>query len=287
MALLHPTALLDAYVEDSLPQNRHAAVREHLGRCPACRDLVAERRRDARRRERRAGADTGPTAVCQPPTALLGTRRRMVRRAVPVLGTVVTVLAFVAVVAAAWQVGGRDASVSSASPTEHFTSQGIELDSYDIAGLRRAGWACPDLRQLGLELSSSTGVREGDTATVTLAYVPQGEEGKDKGAATVVLSESRSLATAKGSAATSAVGPNAATGATEPLAAAEGTQRVRIDSASVDFVVESGLDRSQTDALLQRVRALSKDEAAEAQAGTAEGWDRLLRGFSRLWTVGG
>jgi len=247
------------YVTGEMPARRAAALELHLGRCPVCRDAVAEYRRTARRR---ANLVAG-SAVQWPDTGslvLVGSRRRLVSNAVPVLGCLVTFVTIVAVLLAAWQAGASTANADLVKPTSEFTASGVALSDYDVAELRRAGWTCADLRAGGYATTSATGITQGDVAAVTTSYA-----GKD---GSVVLTEERSLS--------GGGAPASPAGAT-----ADGTPRTFV-VAGARFVLDASLSGQSVDALEDQVRDMARDAQSDAEADVAAGWDRLARGFTRL-----
>lgn len=258
---MHHTAHVADYVTGAMPERKRAAMRAHLERCPECRDLVADYRRTARRRATMAQSMGGESVdVDTKELLLLGTRRRrMVSNAVPVIGSLVTVLAFVAVLFAAWNAGGRADAADLAVPTESFTQTGAALSDYEIADLRRAGWTCPDLRPIGLTMTSSTGTRVGDDAWVTITYSGNGRA--------VVLTETRAVA-----------GDHSGT---VPVTAA-GEAGTTIDAGGARYVLHSSMGESANRELTERLHDIADDREEDAAASTLSGWDRLSRGFSRL-----
>ncbi|WP_394162388.1 zf-HC2 domain-containing protein [Galactobacter valiniphilus] len=245
------------FVADELPERRSKALEAHLERCPACRDAAADERRRVRRRATMAAAG-GEVLTDTGSVALVGTRRRrMVSNAVPTIGALLTVVAFVAVLVAAWNAGGSHARADLTASVAAFSASGTPLSDYDIAELRRAGWTCPDLRPNGLTMTSSSGAKSGDLAWVSITYT--GEQGA------VVLTETRSLAAGAG------------TPAAKPELDAQ-----QFAGGSARFALHSGLDAKAAAALQSSISALAAESAQDAQAEPASGWDRLSRGFVRL-----
>lgn len=279
MVFMHQDANVAAYVAGELPPKRRAVVEHHLSRCAECRDLVAETRRNERRRQTRA--ESGEPAVDTGSTVMVGTRRRMVSNAVPVVGSIITIVAFVAVIVAAWNAGGSDAN-HVGGPTDEFTSQGQPLSGFQVADLRRNGWSCPDLRTLGLDMTSSIGFRKGDVGSVTLTYSGQGSA--------VVLSETRALGSqgseASGEAATAGTEPqsqgSASIGSADPTATPEAGRTITVSVGGAEYVVHSSLSQEATDTLVARVKEIAEDRQQDVQAAELGGWDRLSRGFARL-----
>lgn len=281
MTFLHQDAHVQDYVNDGMAPKRRLVMEQHLRRCPACRDLVAEYRRKLRRMETRA--QTGEIAVDTGQSVMIGTRRGMVSSAVPVLGSIITVVAFVAVLVAAWNAGGATDSEDLAHPTAQFSAEGVALTGFQVTDLRRAGWSCPDLRPLGLEMTSSVGYRKQGVASVTLSYSGNGRA--------VVVSETRRLdgqgvapAAAESGADPSAAG-EASAGSDAGQAAAQALDAAPSATITADgarFVVHSTLDAAATDVLVQRVQDLAQDREEDARAAAVGGWDRLSRGFARL-----
>ncbi|MDR2257209.1 MAG: hypothetical protein LBE25_14610 [Arthrobacter sp.] len=248
---------VEHFVAAELAERRFRALEAHLERCPSCRDAAADERRRVRRRASMAAAG-GEVLTDTGSVALVGTRRRrMVSNAVPTVGALLTVLAFVAVLVAAWNAGGSHARADLAASVSAFTSSGTPLSDYDIAELRRSGWTCPDLRPNGLTMTSSTGAKSGDLAWVSITY--SGLQGA------VVLTETRSLAA----------------GAGAPAARA-GVDAEQFTEGAARFALHSTLDDQGTAALRASVVALAAEADQDAQSEPASGWDRLSRGFTRL-----
>lgn len=288
MVFMHQDANVQAYVAGDLAPKRVQVMEAHLSRCAECRDLVAETRRNERRRQTRA--ESGEPPVDTGSTVMVGTRRRMVSNAVPVIGSIVTVVAFVAVLLAAWNAGGSDAGTVG-GPAEEFSANGQPLSGFQVAELRRKGWSCPDLRTMGLDMTSSIGFRQGDVGSVTLTY-------SGKGSA-VVLSETRNLGSngadaaqvpssaaspapgePGGSETSAQSGASAGSGAAaSPLAT--GTS-VTIEAGGAQYVVHSSLSQEETAVLVARVKEIAEDRQEDIQAAEVGGWDRLSRGFARL-----
>jgi|GEM_PF-2442475 len=276
MSLLNHHVSAAEYVAGQVPARRREAMEAHLSRCAHCRSLVAGYRRRERRRlalpEETAAVDTGPQA-------LVGTRRRALSNAVPIVGSLLTVIAFVGVLVAAWNAGGAEDTEVVSAPEAEFSAAGVALSSYQVSDLRRSGWACPDLRPLGLEMTSSTGYRSGDTASVTMTFSGDGKA--------VVLSETRQVG-ASGAGLDSPT-PEAAA-SVEPTLQAETTGLKEAAGDAVRFtapdggryVVHSSLDKEHTSALVSRLQDLSQDRVEDARAAAVGGWARLTRGWARL-----
>lgn len=260
------------YLGGDFPPRRAHHMDLHLSRCPECRDAVADFRRRAKRRESYAAASvaarngSGPEAAWAASAltdtggiTMVGTRRRrMVSNAVPTVGAILTVLAFVSVLVAAWNAGGSHARADLDHSSESFSDSGTALSDYDIADLRRAGWTCPDLRPNGLTMTSSTGTRQGDIASVTITY--SGPSGA------VVLTETRSTAA----------------GVTSAPTGTSGDEALRFTVANGLFALHSGMDEKANAALRDSVVSSAKESDQDAQAAAASGWERLSRGFARL-----
>lgn len=284
MTLLHHHVRVDEYVSEEVPARRRAAMEHHLMRCPECRVTVAGHRRRERRRQALAEG-TVVLATDTEATAVVGTRRRAISNAVPVLGSLLTVFAFVGVLVAAWNAGAAEDVSAVSAPTDEFSAAGVALSSYQVSDLRRAGWACPDLRPLGLEMTSSTGYRRGDVGSVTMTFA-----GEDKA---VVITESRSLAVgagladleadASGSGELRAEAAALTDEAATPTTSEDAGRSVTISAADGGrYVVHSSLSEADTQALVARLRDLSQDRAEDARAAAVSGWDRLTRGWARL-----
>lgn len=276
MVFMHQDANVQAYVAGDLPPKRRRVMEHHLSRCAECRDLVAEFRRNERRRKTRA--ESGEPPVDTGSTVMVGTRRRMVSNAVPVVGSIITIVAFVAVLMAAWNAGGSDAS-HEGGPAEGFTTSGQPLSGFQVADLRRHGWSCPDLRTLGLDMTSSIGFRKGDVGSVTMTYSGNGSA--------VVLSETRPLGSEHTAQDDASSGQDSGADASEAGSALSATtpdagRTVTVTVGGAEYVVHSSLNQAETTALVDRVKEIAEDRQEDVRAAEVGGWDRLSRGFARL-----
>lgn len=274
--LLHQDDRVDDYVHARLSQRKQVVMESHLRRCSRCRDLVVRRRRRLRQASAlpddvissmaQAGVDTAPNDLVTRP-------RRVASTSVPVLGSLLTLIAFVAVLVAAWQAGGEEHE-PAAAPAEEFTAAGVQLSQKQVTELRRTGWTCPDLSPLGLKAGTPIGFRRDGVQTVSTSYHRDGR--------TVVVSESRR--TGGHSASPSVPADHAAQDSGADLQRT-GKHTTTLAVTGVDgseYLVRSSLDDVDTEALVQRLKDLSDDRVEDAKASSASGWERLARGWARL-----
>jgi hypothetical protein len=281
--LSHQDEVIDDYVRGRMSARKRAAVESHLLKCPRCRGRVADCKRRLRRSSSRpdevlsyvadAGVDTAPNDLVTRP-------RRVMSTSVPVLGTLLTLIAFVTVVLAAWHAGGRESS-SAAPAAEDFTVAGAQLSDADVSDLRRAGWTCADLSPLGLRTEKVVGTKRGDVATVATTYTANGRS--------VVVAESRWAGDGERSAAAPTPTAAAASGSAaahkaglqRAVATAEPTSLAGVDGGS--YAISSTLDAAQTKRVVARLDRLSSDRVQDDKASsTVSGWERLSRGWARL-----
>jgi hypothetical protein len=285
--LMHQDEWIDDYVRGRMSGRRCTVMESHLQRCPRCRDRVARAKRAMRRTSTRpdevlssvadAGVDTAPNDLVTRP-------RRWVSTSVPVIGSLVTLIAFVSVLVAAWHAGGR-VNVAQTEAAEDFTVAGAELTEAEVSDLRRAGWTCADLDPMGLDTAKVVGRRSGDVVTVSTTYRGDGEW--------AVVAESRWVGgSSHAGAAPTPTAPTPTASAADGVTDGAGQDLKRASSASSttlrgrdggSYAISSTLGSRQTERLVARVERLSSDRVEDAKASsTVSGWERLQRGWAEL-----
>lgn len=191
----HPKRLLQEYLDDQATPSRAAAVQAHLARCAACRAEAARERRlrsrlrtaevpvpgpELRQRidlaaQRAAGEAAGGYAADPDPTA-----RRRRHRLISTAGAVAAAVGLVlstAYLLGSWNNGG---SLNDAAPglaagwTEVTDGAGGTLSADQITDLRARGWACPELRSIGMSLVAAKAARIDGQQAVVMTLQGQG-----------------------------------------------------------------------------------------------------------------
>lgn len=197
----HPKRLLQEYLDDQATPARAAALQAHLSRCTACRAEAARRRRlrsrlrtmevpaagpelrDRIERTARLAADGRPDSYAADPEPAGSPRRH--RRLLTAAGAVAAAVGLAlstAYLVGSWNHGN---TLSEAAPglavgwTEVTGGGAGHLSGDQITDLRTRGWACPELRSIGMSLVAARAARidgqpavvmtlEGNGSTVTV-----------------------------------------------------------------------------------------------------------------------